>query len=250
MGGMIGNDDLNSIARLDFLCDDIGLDTMNTGVAIGVAMDAGYCSFGDAAAAIEMVESVAEGTPMGRIIGSGPDVVGRCFGHNRVPTVKGQSIAAYDPRAIQGMAVTYSTTPMGADHTAGWVVDQNLEDFGGTINPLGTEGQVEASRDTQIHMAAVDSIGLCDFAQTGLAAPGGMENVYKMVSAKLGHPFGEADWTDLGLKVLKAERKFNRNAGFSNAADRLPEMFYKEPLSPHNAVVKFSDEELDTTFDF
>ena len=250
MGGMIGNDDLDSIAKLDFLCDDIGLDTMNTGVAIAVAMDAGYCSFGDAAAAIEMVESVAEGTPLGRIIGSGPDVVGRCFGHNRVPTVKGQSIAAYDPRAIQGMAVTYSTTPMGGDHTAGWVVDQNLEDFGGTINPLGTEGQVEASRNTQIHMAAVDSIGLCDFAQTGLAAEGGMENVYEMISAKLGHPFGEADWTDLGLKVLKAEREFNRNAGFSNAADRLPEMFYKEPLPPHNAVVMFSDEELDTTFDF
>ncbi|WP_319521707.1 aldehyde ferredoxin oxidoreductase C-terminal domain-containing protein [uncultured Desulfosarcina sp.] len=250
MGGMIGNDDLDSIARLDFLCDDIGLDTMSTGVAIAVAMDAGYRSFGDAAAAIEMVESVAEGTPMGRIIGSGPDVVGQCFGHDRVPTVKGQSIAAYDPRAIQGMAVTYSTTPMGGDHTAGWVVDQNLEDFGGTINPLGTEGQVEASRDTQIHMAAVDSVGICDFAQSGLAAEGGLENVCKMVSAKLGHPFGKADWTDLGTRVLKAEREFNRKAGFSSADDRLPEMFYKEPLPPHNTVVMFSDEEMDTTFDF
>jgi aldehyde:ferredoxin oxidoreductase len=250
MGAMIGNDDLDSIARLDFLCDDIGLDTMNTGVAIAVAMDAGYRSFGDAAAAIEMVEAVAQGTPLGRLIGNGPDVVGRCFANNRVPTVKGQSIAAYDPRAIQGMAVTYSTTPMGGDHTAGWVVDQNLEDFGGTINPLGTEGQVEASRNTQIHMAAVDSVGICDFAQTGLAAEGGMENVYKMVSAKLGHPFGEADWTDLGTRVLKVEREFNRKAGFTNLADRLPEMFYKEPLPPHNAVVRFSDEELDSTFDF
>ena len=250
MGGMIGNDDLDSIAKLDFLCDDIGLDTMNTGVAIAVAMDAGYRTFGDAAAAIEMVEAVAQGTPMGRIIGSGPDVVGRCFGHDRVPTVKGQSIAAYDPRAIQGMAVTYSTTPMGGDHTAGWVVDQNLEDFGGTINPLGTEGQVEASRNTQIHMAAVDSVGICDFAQSGLAAEGGMQNLFAMIGAKLGQSFTEADWTDLGLRVLRAERDFNRKAGFSNADDRLPEMFYKEPLPPHNAVVMFSDEELDTTFDF
>ena len=250
MGGMLGNDDLDSIARLDFLCDDIGLDTMNTGVAIAVAMDAGYCAFGDGAAAIELVESVAAGTPMGRIIGSGPDVVGQCFGHDRVPTVKGQSIAAYDPRAIQGMAVTYATTPMGADHTAGWVVDQNLADFGGTIDPLGTEGQVEASRDTQIHMAAVDTVGICDFAQSGLAAPGGMENVFTMVSAKLGRSFGEADWTDLGLRVLKAERAFNHKAGFSRADDRLPEMFLKEPLPPHNAVVKISDEALDSTFDF
>jgi aldehyde:ferredoxin oxidoreductase len=250
MGGMIGNDDLDTIARLDFLCDDIGLDTMNTGVAVAVAMDAGYQSFGDGAAAIELVEEVAKGTEIGKIIGSGPDAVGRHFGHDRVPTVKGQSIAAYDPRAIQGMAVTYATSPMGADHTAGWVVDQNLEDFGGTINPLGAEGQVEASRDTQIHMAAVDTVGICDFAQSGLAAEGGMDNVFKMISAKSGQPFTEADWTALGLRVLKAERAFNRKVGFTNEADRLPAMFYNEPLPPHNAVVMVSNEEMDTTFDF
>ncbi|MGA6924147.1 MAG: aldehyde ferredoxin oxidoreductase C-terminal domain-containing protein [Desulfosarcina sp.] len=250
MGGMIGNDDLDTIARLDFLCDDIGLDTMNTGVSIAVAMDAGYKPFGDGAAAIEMLEEVAKGTDFGKIIGSGPDAVGKHFSHDRVPTVKGQSIAAYDPRAIQGMAVTYATSPMGADHTAGWVVDQNLEDFGGTINPLGAEGQVEASRDTQIHMAAVDSVGICDFAQSGLAAEGGMENVVKMISAKSGKPFAERNWTDLGLRVLRAEREFNRKAGLTNEDDRLPPMFYQEPLPPHNAVVMVSNEEMDTTFDF
>jgi aldehyde:ferredoxin oxidoreductase len=250
MGGMIGNDDLDAIATLDFLCDDIGLDTMNTGAAIAVAMDAGYKAFGDGAAAIEMVEAVAEGTAFGKIIASGPDAVGKHFGHDRVPTVKGQSIAAYDPRAIQGMAVTYATSPMGADHTAGWVVDQNLEDFGGTIDPLGSEGQVEASRSTQLHMAAVDSVGICDFAQSGLASEEGMANVVKMISAKTGEPFTEDDWTALGLRVLKAEREFNRKAGFTNKDDRLPEMFYKEALPPHNVVVKVSDAEMDTTFDF
>lgn len=250
MGGMIGNDDLDAIAKLDFLCDDIGLDTMNTGAAVAVAMDAGYKSFGDGAAAIEMVEGVARGTGLGKIIGNGPDAVGIFFGHDRVPTVKGQSIAAYDPRAIQGMAVTYATSPMGADHTAGWVVDQNLEDFGGTIDPLGSEGQVEASRDTQLHMAAVDSVGICDFAQSGLASDEGMANVLNMVAAKNGAPFTADDWTALGLRVLKAEREFNRKAGFTSKDDRLPEMFYKEPLSPHNAVVKVSEEEMDTTFDF
>ncbi len=250
MGGMIGNDDLDAIARLDFLCDDIGLDTINTGVAIAVAMDAGYKPFGDAAAAIAMVEEAGRGTDFGRIIGSGPDAVGRHFGHDRIPTVKGQSMAAYDPRAIQGMAVTYATTPMGADHTAGWVVDQNLEAFGGTIDALGAEGQVEASRNTQIHMAAVDTVGICDFAQSGLASPEGIATVYRMIAAKSGQPFGEADWTDLGLRVLKTERAFNRRAGFTNRDDRLPEMFYKEPLPPHNVVVKVSDAEMDTTFDF
>lgn len=250
MGGMIGNDNLDAIARLDFLCDDIGLDTMNTGVAIAVAFDAGYREFGDAEAAIALVEEVAAGTEMGRLIGNGPDTVGKHFNNPRVPTVKGQSIAAYDPRAIQGMAVTYATTPMGADHTAGWVVDQNLEAFGGTVDAQGAEGQVEISRDTQIHMAAVDTAGICDFAQSGLATEEGIGNVFTMMSAKSGLEFGQEDWTELGKRVIKAELEFNRQAGFTSADDRLPPMFYNEPLPPYNVVVKVSDEEMDSTFDF
>ncbi len=250
MGGMIGNANLDAIARLDFLCDDIGLDTMSTGVAIAVAMDAGYKEFGDSKAAIEMVEEVARGTEFGKILGNGPAAVGKHFNHHRVPVVKGQSIAAYDPRAIQGMAVTYATTPMGGDHTAGWVVAQNLEDFGGTLDRFSSAGQVEASRNAQIHMAAVDAIGLCDFAQTGLATPEGIQNVYKMIAAKSGQTFGEDDWSELGLIVLKAEREFNRKAGFTNKDDRLPRMFYEEPLPPFNKVVVISDKEMDTTFDF
>ncbi|MCG8568104.1 MAG: aldehyde ferredoxin oxidoreductase [Desulfobacterales bacterium] len=250
MGGMIGNDDLDSIAKLDFLCDDMGLDTMNTGVAVAVAMDAGYKEFGDGAAAIALVEEVAKNSEMGQLIGNGPDAVGKHFNHDRVPTVKGQSIAAYDPRAIQGMAVTYSTTPMGADHTAGWVVDQNLEDFGGTVPALGAEGQVEISRDTQIHMAAVDTVGLCDFAQSGLGPDDGMDNLVNMVSAKLGKAFSQEDWTNLGTRVIKAELDFNKRAGFTTKDDRLPPMFYKEPLPPHNSVVLIDDEAMDSTFTF
>jgi aldehyde:ferredoxin oxidoreductase len=129
-------------------------------------------------------------------------------------------------------------------------VDQNLEAFGGTIDALGAEGQVEASRDTQIHMAAVDSVGICDFAQSGLATPEGIDNVYRMIAAKSGQPFSESDWTELGVRVLKAERQFNRNAGFTQKDDRLPDMFYTEPLEPHNIVVKVTPEAMDTTFEF
>ena len=248
MGAMLGNSNLDSIAKLDFLCDDIGLDTISTGVAIAVAMDAGYKAFGDAQAAIEMLEEVAKNTEFGKIIGNGPGAVGEHFNHDRVPVVKNQSIAAYDPRAIQGMAVTYATTPMGADHTAGWVVDENLEEFGGTLDRFSAKDQVEASRKSQIHMAAVDTIGMCDFAQSGFGA--GLANVCKMIATKSGKPFSEEDWTALGTRILKAEREFNRKAGFTAKDDRLPKMFYEEPLPPHNAVVVISDEEMDKTFDF
>jgi aldehyde:ferredoxin oxidoreductase len=250
MGAMIGNSDLDAIARLDFLCDDIGLDTISTGVAVAVAMDAGHKPFGDAAAAIEMVEAVAAGSAFGKLIGNGPAAVGKHFNHPRVPVMKNQSMAAYDPRAIQGMAVTYATSPMGGDHTAGWVVDQNLEAFGGTLDRFSADGQVDASRNTQIHMAAVDSVGICDFAQTGLATPEGIATVYRMVAAKSGKPFSEDDWQELGLRVLRAERDFNRRAGFTPADDHLPRMFYDEPLPPHNKVVIISDADMEKTFDF
>ena len=107
-----------------------------------------------------MVEAIAAGTDFGKVLGHGPAAVGKHFDHPRVPVVKGQSISAYDPRAIQGMAVTYATSPMGADHTAGNAFGARL-----VVDPLGTEGQRELSLDLQMGAVMLDSTGLCLFAR-------------------------------------------------------------------------------------
>ena len=248
MGGMTGIADLDTIAQLDFLCDDIGVDTMSTGVAIAVAMDAGYQKFGDRTAAIKMVEEIGKGTEFGRILGNGPAAIGKHFKHTRVPVVKGQSIAAYDPRAMLGNGVTFATSPMGADHTAGNVVGLYLTQ---QLDPLKPEGQVETSRNLQIAMAAFDSTGLCFMACVALFTPESGEAFRKVLSAKLGTEVGPDDFpAAMGIRVLKAEREFNKKAGFTNEDDRLPKFFYKEPLPPHNTVFTISDKELDSTFDF
>jgi aldehyde:ferredoxin oxidoreductase len=247
MGGMPAIDDLDVIAKLDFLCDDIGLDTINTGVAIGVAMDAGYKEFGDGQAAIEMMEEIASGSEIGRVIGNGPVAVGEHFNHHRVPAAKGQSIAAYDPRGMQGNGVTYATSPMGADHTAGNLVGSYL---GGALDPLVAEGQVAASRESQIAMASLDCTGLCLLAGVALAAPDAGEAYLKMINAKLGTQLGPDDIPALGVRVLKAELEFNRKAGFTSKDDRLAKFFYEEPLPPHNKVFVVSDDDLDSIFDF
>jgi aldehyde:ferredoxin oxidoreductase len=248
MGGMTGITDLDTIARLDNLCDDIGVDTMSTGVAIAVAMDAGYRAFGDAGAAIEMVEEIGKGTEFGRLLGSGPAAVGKHFNHDRVPVVKGQSIAAYDPRAMLGHGVTFATSPMGADHTAGNVVGAYLQRV---LDPLDPKGQVETSRFLQIAMAAFDTMGQCFMASVALLSPEGLEAFGKVISAKLGTQLGPDDFPHaLGIRVLKAEREFNRKAGFTDQDDRLPRFFCEEPLPPHNTVFVISDEELDSVFDF
>lgn len=247
MGGMTGIDDLDTIARLDYLCDDLGVDTMSTGVAVAVAMDAGYKDFGDGPAAIAMLEEIGKGTKFGKILGNGPVAVGKHFNHTRVPVVKGQSIAAYDPRAMQGNAVTYATSPMGADHTAGNVIGEYLSQ---ALDPLKADGQVEASRNTQIAMASVDCTGLCLLASFALTTPEGGEAFLKVMNAKFGTELTPDDIPAMGIRVLKVEREFNKKAGFTNKDDRLPKFFYEEPLPPHNTVVVISDEEMDSTFEF
>lgn len=233
MGAMTGIDDLDAIARLDFLCDDIGLDTMNTGVALAVAMDAGIIAFGDGPAAIEIVASVTQGAKLGRLIGHGPEAVGNHLNHSRVPTIKGQSIAGYDPRAMPGMGVTYATSPMGGDHTAGFV--------GGASGSIDTLRH--ASRSSQVHMAATDSMGLCMFAQSG-----GMANLFRAISAMIGKPFDSTAWQQLGTRILTAEIDFNRRAGLTGKEDCLPEMFHKEPFSPHYGTVPYPQNDLHGTF--
>jgi aldehyde:ferredoxin oxidoreductase len=224
---------------------------MNTGVAVAVAMDAGYKSFGDSQAAIDMLEEIAAGTEIGKIIGNGPVAVGKHFDHHRVPAVKNQSISAYDPRAVQGMGVTYGTSPMGADHTAGNVIGENLDSMGGSLNPLKADGQVEISREYQIEVAAFDCTGLCQFcimaAKTNQRAGQALIN---LLNARLGTEMSFDDLINLGIRVLKAEREFNRKAGFTPKDDRLPKFFYEEPLPPHNTVFVVSDEEMDSVFDF
>lgn len=247
LGGMTGVNDLDVIARLDFLCDDIGVDTMNTGVAVAVAMDAGYRNFGDAEALVEMVEEIAHGTEMGRLIGSGPVAVGRHFNHPRIPAVKGQGVAAYDPRAMQGNGVTYATCPMGADHTAGNLVGEYLV---GALDPLKPEGQVETSRNLQIGTAAIDCTGMCFMAAVALVEGEGAEAFLKAINAKFGTRLKPADIPALGIQVLKAEREFNRKAGFTEKDDRLPRFYYEEPLPPHNQVFLITDQAIDSTFDF
>jgi len=247
MGGMTGVADLDTIARLDFLCDDIGVDTMNTGVAVAVAMDSGYKEFGDGQAVIEMVEEIALGTEIGKMLGNGPAAVGRHFNNPRVPVVKGQSIAAYDPRAMLGNGVTYATCPMGADHTAGNVVGEYLMQ---TLDPLKPEGQVEDSRNLQIGIAAVDCTGMCFMAAVALVEGEGGEAFLRAINARCGTQLGPEAIPALGIRVLQAELDFNKRAGFTKEDDRLPEFFYKEPLPPHNTVFSISDQEIDKTFVF
>jgi aldehyde:ferredoxin oxidoreductase len=251
-GANCGIDDLDAIAQLDRLDDDFGLDTIEMGTAIAVAMDAGVAKFGDAEAAINLINEVGKGTHLGRILGNGAAVTGKVFGIERVPVVKNQAMPAYDPRAVQGIGVTYATTPMGADHTAGYSVTANILDIGGTVDPLKPEGQMELARNLQIATAILmDSTGMCLFiAFAILDQPDTFQALVDLINAFTGQSFSAEDLTEQGKAILKTERDFNTRAGFTEKDDRLPEYFKKEALPPHNVTFEVKDEDLDQVFNW
>jgi aldehyde:ferredoxin oxidoreductase len=244
-------DDLDVIARADRIMDDIGIDSIESAVIMGVAMEAGIIPFGDGPGLLKLLEEIGQGTPLGRILGNGAAMVGRAYGLTRVPVVKGQGIPAYDPRSVKGIGITYATSTQGADHTMGYAVATNILRVGGFIDPLKNEGQVELSRNLQIATAAIDSTGLCLFvAFPALDIPETLTAIIDMLNAKFGINLTGDDVTALGKSVLKTEHAFNLAAGFTKEDDRLPEFFAEDPCPPHNVTWTFKGEEIDEFWNF
>lgn len=219
--GMMGSNleigDLDSIARMNYLANDSGVDTIEAGAAIGVAMQAGLADFGDADAALGMMQEIRQGTVLGRLLGSGAETTAKVLGVYQVPTAKGQAFPAYDPRGLKGLAATYATSPMGADHTAGHTIRSAVDDHHSAV------GQAEASKQSQIGVLQWDALGFCYFI--GSAVPD-LSVICNLVEAVHGRSYRPEQIRQMAVEALKTERKFNREAGFGPAHDRLSEYFH------------------------
>ncbi len=251
LGADGGIKDLDAIAYIDRAMDDMGVDSIETAVAVATAMEGGLIPWGDGEKVLEIVKDMAKPSPLARIIGGGTAVVGKVCGLYRTPVVKDQAIPAYDPRSVKGIGLTYATTTMGADHTAGYCISGNILKVGADLDPLKKDGQIEYARAMQIGTAAVDSTGMCLFVYFGIADnPGGYQALIDMINAQYGLNLNADDVDELGKTVLKTELDFNRRAGFTNAHDRLPEFMEYEPIEPHNVVWDFTPEEIDQVLQF
>ena len=228
LGPNCGIHDLDAIARLDRLCDDLGIDTMEMGVALGVAMEGGLLPFGDFEAMQRVIRGVASGSTEGKILGQGATVTGRVLGVVRVPAVKGQSMSGYDPRALKGTGVTYATSTMGADHTSG-----NCLPGRGGVDCHKPEGQVKASGDTQVMSMVCDILGVCVFV--GPVAET-MPFLADLAGAFLGRAFSVPALLEQSREILRLEADFNRRAGIMALQHDLPGFFRTEPL-PNNGLV-------------
>ena len=242
IGSNLGLGNLDDVARLNYLCNDLGLDTIETGAALGVAMEAGIIQFGDVQGITALLKQVGEGTVLGRVIGNGAVATGIVLGIRRVPAAMGQAMPGYDPRSLKGNGVTYATSPQGADHTAGNAFGARKE-----VNPLGIQGQKELSLKLQIIAAMLDSTGLCLFARPPVIAD--PQLMVDMLNGIYGMDWTKADLDRFNRDVLRNEIEFNRRSGITAADHRIPEFMREEPLAPHNATFDVPDSELDAVFD-
>jgi aldehyde:ferredoxin oxidoreductase len=241
VGSNLAIDDLDAIAKINQQANDLGMDTIELGAALGVAAEARLMDFGDGRRALQLVDEIRQGTPLGRLLGNGADLAGKVLGVHRIPTVKGQAISAYDPRAIKGTGVTYATSPQGADHTAGLTIRAK-------VDHLDPDAQAQVSRSSQINAAGYDTLGACLFGGFGFAsAPGALRDLLR---GRYGWDPGEDVLQDLGAETIRLEREFNRAAGFSADDDRIPEWMVNEPLPPHNSVFDVRPEDLDGVFEW
>lgn len=242
LGPNCGIGDLDDVAELNHLCNQVGVDAIEIGAAVGVAMEAGVIPFGEAEGAKDLIRQIGQGTYLGRILGNGVVITGRVLGVRRIPAIKGQAIPGYDPRALKGNGVTYVTSPMGADHTAG-----NTFETARSVDPLGIENQVENSKRLQIRAAILDTMGLCLFTRPPFVKRPELFPLF--LKARYGWDLTFEDVQKIGLDVLETEREFDKRAGVSEEFYEIPEFMREEPLPPRNSVFDIPLEEMQRIWD-
>ncbi len=245
LGANCGIGNLDDIGHLIWQCNDIGIDTIESGDVLAVAMEAGLAQFGDGPAAIKLLEEVRQNTPLGRILGMGTGGAAKALGVVRAPAVKGQGMPAYEPRAVKGIGMVYATSTMGADHTAGYTIAPEILGVAGKVDQFDTN-KADLARNFQYATAFIDSTGHCLFiAFAILDIASGFQGLVDECNGVLGTNWTMDDVGRIGQEIVKRERAFNVAAGLNEAADRMPEFMKYEPLPPHNVVWDVTNEALD-----
>jgi aldehyde:ferredoxin oxidoreductase len=220
---------------MNFIANDLGVDTIELGAMIAVLMEAGLGVFGDVKFMTDILAEIRQGTPNGRIWAQGTARVGTHYKVPRVPVIKQQAISAYDPRVVEATGVTMMATAQGADHTAG-----NLPRL--KTREMELPAIIEQSLLQQTRVAASDSLGLCIFG--GGVTTANLDFITNAINAAHGTTLTTDFFEALGRDALKLEWEFNRLAGFTDKDDELPGFFYSEPLPPTNHVARFHGAEV------
>ena len=240
LGSNCGLTDPDDLAQLNFVANDLGVDTIELGGMLGVLMEAGLGVFGDVKFMTDCLAEIRRGTEQGRRWAQGTARVGEHYQVRRVPVIKKQAISAYDPRVVEATGISMMTTAQGADHTTGNLPRLNTRE-------MDTETLLKQSLGAQTMCAATDSLGLCIFGRS-VTEPN-TQFIVDALNAACGTTYTKDFFVELGQETLKLEREFNRRAGFTERDDELPEFFYREALAPTNRVARFHAADVHRIYD-
>ena len=233
-----------AIIRLNWLCDEFGLDTISVGGVVGFVMemfergmltandlDGISPTWGNAEAAIALVEKMTSGEGCGSWLAQGVAAISERHPETKsfAMHVKGLEMPAYHPNAAKGTALAYAVSERGACHLRGAPLG---EVFSGAANPLVIEGKPQLFRDHQADKAVWDSACLCAFPGYGMS----LKELWQLVKAATGFDYPRvSDLELLGERVSTLARLFNVREGFSRPADTLPARNLVQPLTVGSA---------------
>jgi len=234
--------EIDKLAQIDHLCDDVGIDTIEFGGTCGVAMDCEKIQWGDADKVIEILDKdIRINTEIGKKYGNGVKSIGDFLHAQRVPHVKGQGISAYDPRVFKAMSITFATSPMGADHTSGAAIASRAasqhKDYGELTN---NKGKLDLSFELQVYTAVLDSMGCCYFIGPSFE---NMEIISNALNAMYDLNLTREDVIKIGENILRAELEFNKRAVIDSETN-MPEFFKKEQSKPRDLTFTFEKKDL------
>ena len=234
LGANCENDDLGSIAKLIDQCNDLGMDPIELGNLISMYMEAsehGWVSgkglaWGDARGMVELTDAIALREGEGDFLAEGPARAAEKLGHPEIAMhVKGQAVAAYDPRGMKGMGLGYATSNRGACHLRGYVAAAELGVVPIEADPLAWKGKGGLMKTFQDLHAFGDSMDLCKFSSFAYGA----EEYAEQYSVAMGCPMTADDVMEAGERIYNLERYYNNLAGFGPGSDTLPKRYLELP---------------------
>ncbi len=229
LGTNCGLTDPDEVAALNWIANDLGVDTIETGATIALLMEAGEADYGDLVFMEAALNDIRVGNERGQLLAQGAARVGEHYNLNRVPVIKKQAISAYDPRVIEVTGISMMLTAQGADHTAGNLFNIETKD-------KSTQELTDASMEVQALCGAADSLGLCVFGRSVTNI--NQDLIINALNDALGTEFDTSFYLQLGQETLEMETAFNEAAGFSEMDDELPEFFYSESLPPMDKTAR------------
>jgi len=247
LGSSCGVDNLAAVTKANYLCNELGLDTISTGVTISCAMemyeqgvlpesDVGRpLRFGDADAVIALIQEIAYRRGFGDALAEGSYRLASKYGHPEFSiTAKKLEFPGYDPRGAKGMGLLYATSNIGASHMAGDIAYSEVFGVPEKIDPLTIEDKPRLIYRFEDAFAIIDAAGLCVFLSVRYLFDPDVNlwptRLTRLMNHATGAGYTEETLLEAGERIFNLERMFLLQAGFTQADDTLPQRMLEEPL--------------------